>query len=121
MFGVTRRLHLGASLAPELLDIVLHYFYKGFNLFKHRAQTALDLGLVTATRNSVYEVTAAGILGATAGEIISPMNAIVITLLRGVDKKESDLIRDLLGIAGMWLLACMLLSGLFLLPTSFID
>ena len=39
-----------------------------------QVQTAIDLGIITATKNSVWEIAGNQILGATAGEIISPMN-----------------------------------------------
>jgi len=40
--------------------------------------TAKDLGLVAPGANTVYEIAATNILGASAGEIIAPMNAIVV-------------------------------------------
>lgn len=45
------------------------------------AEKFLGSGAVACTRNSVFEVGAAQMFGATAGEIISPMNAVVITLM----------------------------------------
>lgn len=65
--------------------------------------TAKDLGLVTATRNSVFEVAGVQVLGASAGEIIAPMNAIVITLMDGVNMSEDGLIKRLLPLATTWL------------------
>lgn len=86
-----------------------------------QVNTAINLNLIRPGHNSIYEITAAQMLGSTAGEIISPMNAIVITLMRGVDKKESDLIKDLLPIAIMWMLLACVVSALFILPEGFID
>ena len=87
-----------------------------------QVQTALKLNIVTPTNNSVYEIVGSQMLGATAGEIISPLNATTITLIKGVDAKESDLIRSVFWIGVVWLLATMLISALFLLPAGgFID
>eukprot|EP00808_Paulinella_micropora_P024517 g71485.t1 len=83
-----------------------------------QANTAINLGIVTQTRNSVYEVGGVQILGSSAGEIISPMNAVVITLLKGVDKRESEFIMDLIPVALFWLSLCMLTSVVFLVPAS---
>jgi L-lactate permease len=88
-----------------------------FLFSKLQAQTALDLGLLNG-RNSVYEVTAAQILGASAGEILSPMNAVVIVLLKGVDKKESDLIKDVFFLYLIWLVLCMFISLIFIVPAD---
>jgi L-lactate permease len=60
-------------------------------------------------------------LGATSGEILSPLNATVITLVKGVDSSESDLIRSVLWYALFWLVATMILSFLFLVPQPFLD
>ena len=46
-------------------------------------------GAVACTHNSIYKVGAAQMFGATAGEIISPMNAVVITLMDGVGHATS--------------------------------
>ena len=88
-----------------------------------QAETAVELGLVTETRNSVYEIGAAQILGASAGEIISPFNALVIVgLMKEVSMTESDLVRALLPVGGWWLLATMIISLVFIAPPGgFID
>lgn len=79
-----------------------------------QVKTSEALGLLSTTRNSVYEIGGIQILGATAGEIISPMNAVVITLMEGVNCKESVLIKQLLPVTLWWLLLCMLTSVIFL-------
>jgi len=83
-----------------------------------QVSTAQALGLVTSSRNSVWEIGGIQILGATSGEIISPMNAVVITLMDGVNSSESGLIKRLLPIAGFWVVATILMSMLFLLPQN---
>jgi hypothetical protein len=95
-----------------------------FLFVRLQVATAIDLNLVTTTRNSVWEVSGLQILGATAGEMISPMNAVVITLMNGVAGvyRESDLIYMLLPIAGVWLLLCSMISFVFMIPeSSFFD
>lgn len=78
-----------------------------------QVNTAARLGLLTG-KNSVFEVGGLQILGATAGEIISPMNAVVITLMDGVGGTESALIRQLIPITLIWLVWCMLTSVIFM-------
>ena len=60
-------------------------------------------GAVACTRNSIYEVGAAQMFGATAGEIISPMNAVVITLMDGVGPPEADIISLVFPLALVWM------------------
>lgn len=81
-----------------------------------QVNTAQKLEMISEGRNSVFEIGAIQILGASAGEIISPMNAVVITLLKGVDKKESALIVDLFPICLFWLSICILTSVVFIVP-----
>ena len=52
------------------------------------AEKFLGSGAIACTRNSVLEVGAAQMFGATAGEIISPMNAVVITLMVSLDSLQ---------------------------------
>lgn len=80
-----------------------------------QVQTAIDLGIITATKNSVWEIAAIQILGATAGEIISPMNAVFSTVLLSGRFPESDLIKLVIPIFIVWLMCCCLTSFLFLL------
>lgn len=79
-----------------------------------QVSTVSKLGLLK-TQNSIWEVAGLQILGASAGEIISPMNAVVITLMDGVKASESELAGRLLKLTGIWLLICMLTSITFLL------
>lgn len=73
-------------------------------------QTAIDLGLVTPTKGNIYAVAAAQILGATAGEMIAPMNAVFSTLLLGGRFPDSHLIKLVLPLFFPWLVVCMLTS-----------
>ena len=80
-----------------------------------QVNTAKRLGLLNG-KNSVWEVAAIQILGSSAGEIISPMNAVVITIMDGVGVGESTLIGMLLPAAFLWLIGTMLMSAIFILP-----
>jgi lactate permease len=86
-----------------------------------QVNTATEIGLLQG-KNSIWEVGAIQILGATAGEILSPMNAILITVMKGVhgspNGSESALIRGLLPITGVWVLSLIVVSWVFLLPTG---
>jgi len=139
LFGMTQRIAL--SLVSLLRDAPTLYaaaipvigmlgsFLTGstttssFLFAQLQAETAVELDLVTATRNSVYEIGAAQILGASAGEIISPFNALVIVgLMKEVSMTEADLVKALLPVGGWWLLATMVLSLVFIAPPGgFID
>ena len=79
---------------------------------------AAHAGAVACTRNSIYEVGAAQMFGATAGEIISPMNAVVITLMDGVGPPEADIIALVAPVAAIWTLACMAVSFIFIVPSG---
>jgi len=92
-----------------------------FLFAKLQVNTALSLKLIEPGHNSVYEITAAQMMGASAGEIISPMNAVVILLMDGVDKKESGFIKDVFSIAVFWLILTMVVSLVFIVPPVFID
>jgi L-lactate permease len=92
-----------------------------FLFAKLQVNTALSLKLIEPGHNSVYEITAAQMMGASAGEIISPMNAVVILLMDGVDKKESGFIKDVFLIAIFWLILTMVVSLVFIVPPVFID
>ena len=71
---------------------------------------------------NVPQIGAAQMFGATAGEIISPMNAVVITLMDGVGPPEADLIALVAPLAVAWTFMCMLVSFLFVVPTiGFLD
>eukprot|EP01006_Ploeotia_vitrea_P030421 TRINITY_DN62854_c0_g1_i2.p2 TRINITY_DN62854_c0_g1~~TRINITY_DN62854_c0_g1_i2.p2 ORF type:complete len:173 (+),score=101.05 TRINITY_DN62854_c0_g1_i2:404-922(+) len=85
-----------------------------------QVNTARKLGLINELtgRNSVFEVGAAQVLGATTGEIISPMNAVVITVMQGVGGGEASLIRRLLFVAMLWMAATMAISTAFIAPTD---
>jgi len=93
-----------------------------FMFARLQVQTAISLGLVRFAsvdadpKNSVYRITAAQMLGSTAGEIISPMNAVVITLMEGVDLKESGLIMSVFPFAMAWLFFTMVTSLIFIAP-----
>jgi L-lactate permease len=85
-----------------------------------QVQTARALGLINEItgHNSVYEIAAVHNLGSTFGEIISPMNAVVITLIRGVNGTEADLIKRVLPLAVGWLFATMIVAIVFIVPTN---
>lgn len=78
--------------------------------------TARQLGIISATANSVSKVGAIQLLGTTCGEIISPMNAVVTTLITGfpADKNESHLLRRVLPMAAIWMGGCIVVSLIFL-------
>lgn len=80
--------------------------------------TASNLGLVAPGSNTVYEVAATNILGASAGEIIAPMNAVVITLMKGIGGTEERLISKVMPLAITWLFATMVVSVIFIVPTG---
>ena len=73
-------------------------------------------GAVACTRNSIFEVGAAQMFGATAGEIISPMNAVVITLMDGVGPPEGAIIALVTPLALGWMTLCMVVSAIFIVP-----
>jgi len=94
-----------------------------------QCQTSINLNLVkfihdsdgnlisgAVARSSIYMITAAQMLGSTAGEIISPMNAIVITLMEGVDLKEAGLIWLVFPFFVIWLIFAMIISLVFIAP-----
>ena len=71
-------------------------------------QSALDLGLVTASgKGSAWAVGGAQILGSTAGEAISPMNSVFSAILLGGRVSDADIIREVLPLGLVWTLLCM--------------
>ncbi|MDP7265889.1 MAG: L-lactate permease, partial [Candidatus Thermoplasmatota archaeon] len=70
-------------------------------------EAATRLGLPTV------KVAAAQVLGSSAGEMISPMNAVVIATAIGLKNKESILIKRLLPTFAFWLLLCTIISVVF--------
>jgi len=46
-----------------------------------QVETSIELGLIRPGYNSVWEIAGGQVFGASAGEIISPMNAVFSTLL----------------------------------------
>ena len=70
-------------------------------------EAATRLGLPT------IKVAAAQVLGSSAGEMISPMNAVVIATAIGLKNKESILIKRLLPTFAFWLLLCTIISVVF--------
>merc|ERR1712176_1363227 len=78
--------------------------------------TALELGIIDPTngKNTIWEVAAAQILGATGGEIISPMNAVFSTLLLSSRFPESDLIKMVLKLFFIWMIGCIVVSFIFM-------
>eukprot|EP01084_Bolivina_argentea_P073778 133872_1 len=73
--------------------------------------TALELGLIDAKNgmNTIWEVAGAQILGATGGEIVSPMNAVFSTLLLASRFPESELIKMVLKLFGFWMIGCVVM------------
>ena len=59
------------------------------------------------------KVAAAQVLGSSAGEMISPMNAVVIATAIGLKNKESILIKRLLPTFAFWLVLCTIIAVLF--------
>ena len=59
------------------------------------------------------KVAAAQVLGSSAGEMISPMNAVVIATAIGLKNKESVLIKRLLPTFAFWLVLCTIIAVLF--------
>ncbi len=70
-------------------------------------EAATRLGLPT------IKVAAAQVLGSSAGEMISPMNAVVIATAIGLKNQESILIKRLLPTFAFWLLLCTIISVVF--------
>lgn len=86
-----------------------------------QVQTSIDLGLVSKNHNTVWEIAGAQILGATGGEIISPMNAVFSTLLLAGRFPESMLIKLVLKVFVVWMIGCILVSVIFIAPKGFIN
>jgi len=59
------------------------------------------------------KVAAAQVLGSSAGEMISPMNAVVIATAIGLKNKESILIKRLLPTFAFWLVLCTVIAVIF--------
>jgi hypothetical protein len=87
--------------------------------------TCLELGIIVpGTRNSPEEVAAMQLIGASAGEIISPSNAIISKILINSNKvdpsepeaHEGHIIRSTIPVFVLWLALCILLALGFLLP-----
>eukprot|EP01083_Nonionella_stella_P168600 569671_1 len=78
--------------------------------------TALELGLIDAKNgmNTIWEVAGAQILGATGGEIVSPMNAVFSTLLLASRFPESELIKMVLKLFGFWMIGCVVMCYIFM-------
>lgn len=124
----------GLSSAPALYALLMPFIgtlgsgltgsttTSNFLFGRLQATTAKQLELVQLSVNSVYEVAATNILGASAGEIVAPMNAVVITLMKGIGGTEARLIKAVMPLACAWLVATMVVSLLFLVPPGgFID
>jgi len=80
--------------------------------------TARSLGLLNdATgKNTLWEFAAVNILGASTGEIISPMNSVVITMMDNINISEAALVRRLIPIATLWMIAVWAITAAFVLP-----
>lgn len=86
-----------------------------------QVQTAIDLGLVKRGYNSVYEIAGMQVLGATAGEMVAPLNAVFSTLLLAGKFPEGELMKICMKVAGVWLVATMFVSLVFVGARDFID
>mmetsp|Transcript_3750 Transcript_3750/g.6582 ORF Transcript_3750/g.6582 Transcript_3750/m.6582 type:complete len:758 (+) Transcript_3750:129-2402(+) len=75
-----------------------------------QVQTAIDLGLVTPDKGSVWAVAGVQILGSSAGELISPMNAVFSAVLLKSAVPESDIIYQVIKVFIGWMAMCMLVS-----------
>jgi len=63
---------------------------------------------------SPVKTAAAQVLGSSAGEMISPMNAVVIATAIGMKNKESVLIKRLIPTFFFWLILCTVISFIFI-------
>jgi lactate permease len=70
--------------------------------------TASKLGL------DLPKVAAAQVLGSTTGEMISPMNAIVVAAAVGLKDKEGILIKRMMPSFFLWLLICIATTFFFM-------
>jgi len=74
----------------------------------------LHMDMATKLGLSLPKVAAAQVLGSTTGEMISPMNAIVVAAAVGLKDKESILIKRMLPSFVLWLLICIASTFFFM-------
>jgi len=79
-----------------------------------QVQTAIDLGISGLNGVSPYAVAAINVLGSSAGEIISPMNAVFSTVLLKSTCPESEIIKRVIPVFFFWFVSCVIVSILAL-------
>jgi len=79
-----------------------------------QVETALELELVTPEKGSAWAVAGVQILGSSAGELVSPLNAVFAGVLLNGAIPESDTIKQVLWIFAGWMGMCMFVSYLAL-------